>query len=131
MDLDGKNKNPTLFIVSINLDCGNRVGRERLASVTSRHSRIRGLEREIAFCRSKANLNLSQNKSLQKREKRPRLPETDIPSNRAHRWRLKVRLEFCYFIIIICNLSSRHYACSIFSNDGNELDGVPLVRKRI
>lgn len=91
-----------LFIVSINLDCGNRVGRERIASATSRHSRACGLELEIAFfvtCRSTANFNLSQNKSLHKRERRPRLqaPETDVPSNKTHRWRLKVMLGLCYF----------------------------------
>lgn len=64
------NKKPTCHrLRSINLDCGNRVGRERLTSATSRHSGVCGLELEIAFfvmCRSTANFNLSQNKSLHK-----------------------------------------------------------------
>lgn len=58
MDLDGMNKNPT-YHRPMNLD---HVGRERLASATSRHSGVCGLELDIAFfvtCRPKANLNLS------------------------------------------------------------------------
>lgn len=82
MDLDGTHQNPTCRrLRSINLDCGNHVGRERLTSVTSRHSGVCGLELEpFVTYRSTANFNLSQNKSLHKRERRPRLPapETDF-----------------------------------------------------